>query len=279
MSSRQNHTVWLAASGASVALVVVAVARLSAPAASEPHAASAVAPAVFESGESSSALVAPGPDASQAVDPRPHASHAGTVRQLLEREYGRPWNEIRGMLADPDADPEKTATLLPWEEALPHVRQSCLFRDEHSGDVELARALRLEGMSETPNLRGAFFNPEHKELTGLDVQNLEHIDAECVSRLHDAVSELNALIPRCMADQFDRGGYVRVPLLETQESRSIQRDEESAIVYRSSTHGGGWTVYFEFGSRGYPELEKLAQEVKRLKLERVQRLREYIAAL
>lgn len=279
MSSRHNQTWWIAASGASATLLVFAVARLSTPAVSETHALPAAVATSAASPSARTALVAPTEEAGHA-----HAAHApqarpGTVRELLEQHYGRPWDEIRGMLADPDADPERRAALLPWEEALPHVRQSCLYRDEHSGDVELTRALRIEGLSETPNFHGDFLNPERKELTALDLQNLAHIDAECVSRLHDVVSEMNALIPRCMADQFDRGGYVKVPLLETQESRSMPRDDASSIRYLSSTHGGGWTVYFHFGSSAYPELEKLAGECNALKLERVQRLRDYIAAL
>lgn len=276
MQRPKHNDVWIAASCASAALIVFAIGRLSSPASSRTQAVeSTLAPPAAESPRADATVREPAPaPAVTAAVPR-----TGSVRELLERHYGLPWNEIRGLLADPDADPERMAELMPWEQAAPHIRASVLFRDEHSGDVELARALRLEGVSDKPNFNGALLNPGRKQLSTLDLQNLEHIDSECVSHLHDVVSEINALIPKCMADQFDRGDYVRVPLLETLEARNQKRDEQSSIRYLSSTHGGGWTVYFNFESRAYPELEALAQESKRLKLQRIERLREYIAAL
>src|SRR5262249_61331355 len=127
-----------------------AVGRWSAPAASgTPVVAPVEALAVSETPQSAATeRVELAPPATAAV------SHSGSVRDLLEREYGLPWSEIRGLLADPDADPEKHATLLSWTEAAPHIRQSLLFRDAHSGDVEVTRALRLEGTSEQPNFYG-----------------------------------------------------------------------------------------------------------------------------
>lgn len=276
MQRLKHNNVWIAASCASAALIVFAIGRLSSPASSSTQAAPAtLAPPAAESPRAEATSREP----ASAPPVAAQAPRTGSVRELLERHYGLPWNEIRGLLADPDADPERTAELMPWEQAAAHIRQSVLFRDEHSGDIELARALRLEGVSEKPNFNGALLNPGRKQLSTLDLQNLEHIDAECVSHLHDVASEINALVPKCMADQFDRGDYVRVPLLETLEAKNQKHDEQSSIRYLSSTHGGGWTVYFNFESRAYPELEALAQESKRLKLQRVERLRAYIDAL
>jgi hypothetical protein len=45
-----------------------------------------------------------------------------------------------------------------------------------------------------------------------------------------------------------------------------------------STSGAGWKVKLRFQSADYPELESLGQDIRTLKQERYERLRDYIAA-
>lgn len=215
----------------------------------------------------------------RATEPLPDGTQRGTVREILEAYYGLPWAEIERQLGPHKLGADAQARLLPWDSVAAEFRREILRTtpERLASDVEWVAGWPTQ--SGAPDWYGASLNPGKKPLSQVDVQNLEHIANEYGSRLTDAVTEVHSLLPACMADQWDRGEYAKAPLVDTLESKRDDTDGKSELNKRIGSSGGGWHVRFHFQSRRYPELDHLAGEVRRLKSERLARVREYIAAL
>jgi hypothetical protein len=146
--------------------------------------------------------------------------HTGTIRELLEAHYGMPWETVRGLLADEDVDPGRVARLCEWDEVAPQMRREVLFSDGVVEADTVRSALSWGGLGDGPSWYGGLLNPEKKPLAEVDLQNLERMNAEYDSRLRDLADAANQMIPRCMAEQFDRQDFARAPLVETKDAAS-----------------------------------------------------------
>lgn len=202
----------------------------------------------------------------------------GTLRELCEEFYGMPWDALRELLSDPDVDPDQIVQLYAWEQAAPHVRNELLHTDDESRREQTRQILGWGGTQTRPGWYGGQLNPERKQLAAIDVQNLERLNDEFDSRLTDLAQVVNELLPRCMADQFDRGDFARAPFVSAKDTRTAP-PKQSEFRRALTTHGAGWTATLEFESANYPELDRLGREIQALKRERIERLRDYIASL
>jgi len=233
--------------------------------------------------ESGAARAADAPAAVLAPEPREARTDAptarvGTARELLEAHYGLPWNALVPLLENAP-DPEAQLKLEAWEELAPVVRAGLVRQqtDEEQRAYWRERALKWWNDAQPPTWNAGRLNPSGKPLAPIDVQNLERIATEYDSRLSDQAELVCELLPRCIGEHFDRGQYRRWPVTPQREERAPPRD--SSIQTRTGISAGGWTVKFSFESADYPELEAAGQEIERLKLERFERCRDYIAGL
>ena len=202
----------------------------------------------------------------------------GTLRELCEEFYGMPWDAVRELLSNPDVDPDQIVELYAWEQALPHVRGELLHTDAEGRNEQTRQILGWGGTQTHPSWYGGQLNPQRRELAAIDVQNLERLNDEFDSRLTDLAQAVNDLLPRCLADQFDRGDFARAPFVSAKDTRTGPRPK-SEFRRALTTQGAGWTATLEFESAKYPELERLGHEIQALKRERFERLRDYIASL
>lgn len=218
-------------------------------------------------------------DAARVATPAEPAARWGTTRELLEEYYGLPWREIETLVDMRFVDPDRRARLLPWDEVAASFRRE-IVRQSPEDDAQCVRdATGWGGLHSAPDWYGDALNPARKALAAIDVQNLERIASEYASRLSDLADAVNRTIPACMADQWDKGRYARSPLCDTKEARAFERDPKAGLTRLVSSSGGGWHVRFRFESSAYPELDALALQIRELKRERVERCRDYIAAL
>lgn len=215
----------------------------------------------------------------RATEPLPEGTQRGTVREILEAYYGLPWAEIERQLGPHKLGADAQARLLPWDSVAAEFRREILRTTPEGLESDVAWVAGWGTQSGAPDWYGASLNPAKKPLSQVDVQNLEHLANEYGSRLTDAVTEVHSMLPACMADQWDRGEYAKAPLVDTLESKREDKDGKSELEKRIGSSGGGWHVRYHFESRRYPELDRIAGEVRRLKSERLARVREYIAAL
>ncbi|MBK7874195.1 MAG: hypothetical protein IPJ77_00305 [Planctomycetes bacterium] len=203
----------------------------------------------------------------------------GTVRELLEEHYGKSWAEIEPLLDPRHLDPDAQARLLPWETVAAEFRRQIVHDSPQDRAGNVSWTLEWPDGRDRPDWYGGTLNPEKKPLSQVDVQNLERLATEYDSRLTDLADELCKTLPRCMADQWDKGGYTRSPLVETLDARPTGGGAKGEFRKLIASHGGGWRVNFDFESQNYPDLESLSIEIRAMKRERVERVREYIASL
>lgn len=201
----------------------------------------------------------------------------GTLRELCEEYYGMPWDALRELLVDPDVDPDAIVQLYPWEQVAPHMRREFVHTDDEGRREQTRQILGWGGTQTRPSWYGGLLNPQKKQLASVDVQNLERMNTEYDSRLTDLAEAVNELVPRCLADRFDRGQFTRAPLVTTKDSRG-DPPKPSEFRRALTTQGAGWTATLVLESADYPELERLGQEIQAVKRERYERLRAYIAS-
>lgn len=201
----------------------------------------------------------------------------GTLRELCEEYYGMPWDGVRELLATRDVDPDAVVQLYPWEQVAPHMRREFLHTDEENQREQTRQILAWGGTQTRPSWFDGLLNPQKKPLAAVDVQNLERMNAEYDSRLTDLAQAVNELVPRCLADRFDRGEFTRSPLVRTNDAGGGP-PKQSEFRRALTTQGAGWTATLVLESADYPELEKLGQEIRALKHERYERLRDYIGS-
>lgn len=213
-----------------------------------------------------------------ATDVAPGAKR-GTLRALLEQYYGKPWSELEPELAQKGLDPDRMERLEPWETVAAEFRRQVVHDSPEDRAASVRFTLEWPDGKSLPDWYGGALNPDKKALAPVDVQNLEHLTAEYESRLSDLADAYCKLLPRCMADQWDRGLYTKTPLVETVESRAREGRALGEFRKLILSHGGGWRVSFDFESASYPELDQLSTEIRAVKAERVERVREYIAGL
>lgn len=203
----------------------------------------------------------------------------GTVREVLEAHYGKPWSEIEPLLEKEHLDPNANARLLPWETVAAEFRRQVVRDTPENRTSNVNYALQWPDGNAKPNWYSGTLNPDKKPLSQVDLQNLERVVTEYDSRLSDLASELNEVLPRCMADQWDRGVYTKAPLVDTVDARVRQGGALGEFRKAIVSHGAGWHVQFDFESANYPDLESLSVEIRSMKQERTERVRDYIAAL
>lgn len=202
-----------------------------------------------------------------------------TVREICEDFHGLPWEELRQLLDVGKVDPDTVVHVYPWEQVAPHVRRELLRTDDEARREQSRQIVGWGGNQQRPSFYRGMLNPTQKPLAPIDVQNLERVSAEFDSRLNDVAAAVNELLPRCMADQFDRGNFDHTPVLGLRQSPTASKPKASEFRRTLSTQGAGWAVTLRFQSADYPELERLGNEVRALKRERYERLREYIDSL
>ena len=209
----------------------------------------------------------------------PEGTRRGTARELLEAHYGKSWDEIEAEVGPIPIPSDKAMHLVPWESVAAGFRREVLRYSENDAASDRKALLGWGTKTGQPDWYGSTLNPQKKPLSQIDVQNLEHIASEYDSRLLDAKAEVDALLPVCIADQWDRGGYRKMPFFTTKNPAHDPAKPGGQLMTRVVSSAGGWKVQFRLDSSDYPELDRAAQEMRRRKRERTTRAADYIRGL
>ncbi len=228
------------------------------------------------------ALERAAPSAEVARAPQGEAPRSGRVRDVLEAYWGRPWSELAPTLDRSgwsEDDFDRDALVAPWSDVEAVVRRNLTRVDDAFRAQQVTRALGWGRMGVDPNFADPFFNPKAKEID-------EHARAELAARaksyderLESAALRATELIGAAFADQWDRGGFARAPLIRTLESAEPAKAKHGRFTTSTTNVTGGWICDLDFDSGEHPEVEREFDEIEHLKAERLAAVRAAIDEL